>query len=96
MYGKFYLENKLMDCKKAEDEDEFRIIEQNPIINKYIEVPKNSSTNCAAFIAGIIEGILNSADFRCKVSPFFIENNTKTLYIIKFDKDVINRDNKMK
>jgi hypothetical protein len=82
--------------KSTEDEDEYRIIEQNPITNKYIEVPKNSSTNCAAFIAGIIEGILNSADFRCKVSPFFIENNTKTLYIIKFDKDIINRDNKMK
>ena len=46
----------------------------------------------------IIEGILNSADFRCKVSAFFFEQDgiTKTLYIIKFDKDVINRDSNMK
>ena len=33
---------------------------------------------------GIIEGILNSADFRCKVSSYFYDGG-KTYYIIKFD-----------
>ena len=83
---------------KTDDEDEYRIIENNPITNRYIPPLKNNSVNCASFIAGIIEGILNSADFRCKVSAFFFEQDgiTKTLYIIKFDKDVINRDTNMK
>ena len=84
--------------KSTDDEDEYRIIENNPITNRYIPPLKNNSVNCASFIAGIIEGILNSADFRCKVSAFFFEQDgiTKTLYIIKFDKDVINRDSNMK
>ena len=84
--------------KSTDDEDEYRIIENNPITNRYIPPLKNNSVNCASFIGGIIEGILNSADFRCKVSAFFFEQDgiTKTLYIIKFDKDVINRDSNMK
>ena len=84
--------------KSTDDEDKYRIIENSPITNRYIPPLKNNSVNCASFIAGIIEGILNSADFRCKVSAFFFEQDgiTKTLYIIKFDKDVINRDTNMK
>lgn len=84
--------------KSTEDSDEYRIIENAPLTNKYIFLQKNNSLNCASFIAGIIEGILNSADFRCKVSAFFyeVEGITKTYYIIKFDKDVIERDNEIK
>ena len=85
--------------KSTEDEDEYRIIENSPLTNKYIFSLKNSnSVNCAAFFAGIIEGILNSADFRCKVSAYFfkVDGINKTFYIIKFDKDVIERDRKLK
>ena len=79
--------------KSTDDEDEYRIIENNPITNRYIPYQKGQS-NCAAFIGGIIEGILNSADFRCKVSTFFydVEGIMKTYYIVKFDHDVIVRD----
>ena len=43
---------------------------------------------------GIIEVILNSADFRCKVNTFFfdVDGIMKTYYIIKFHLDVIVRD----
>ena len=83
--------------KSTVDEDEYRIIENSPITNKYIPYQKGQS-NCAAFLGGIIEGILNSADFRCKVSTFFfdVEGVIKTYYIIKFDHDVIVRDANMK
>lgn len=80
--------------QSAEDEDEYRIVENSPLTNKYIFLQKNNTVNCASFFGGIIEGILNSADFRCKVSTFFydVEGVTKTYYIIKFDREVIERD----
>ena len=83
--------------KSNEDEDEYRIIEISPITNKYIPFQKAQS-NCAAFLGGIIEGILNSADFRCKVSTFFfdVDGIMKTYYIVKFDHDIIVRDAGMK
>ena len=84
--------------QSAEDEDEYRIVEDSPLTNKHIFLSQNNPVNCASFFGGIIEGILNSADFRCKVSTYFfdVENKRKTYYIIKFDKDVIERDKNMK
>jgi hypothetical protein len=84
--------------QSAEDEDEYRIVEDNPLTNTHIFLSQNNPVNCASFFGGIIEGILNSADFRCKVSTYFfeVENKRKTYYIIKFDKDVIERDKNMK
>ena len=83
--------------KSTDDEDEYRIIENIPITNKYIPNQKNQS-NCAAFLGGMIEGILNSADFRCKVNTFYYADNEgmRTYYIIKFDHDIIERDANMK
>jgi hypothetical protein len=84
--------------KSTDDPDEYRIIENTPLVNKFITLQKGNSLNCASIFAGVIEGILNSADFRCKVSAFFyeIEGQSKTYYIIKFDSDVIARDNEIK
>ncbi len=84
--------------KSTDDPDEYRIIENTPCANKFITLQKGNSLNCASFIAGIIEGILNSSDFRCKVSAFFyeIDGQIKTYYIIKFDSDIISRDNEIK
>ena len=40
------------------------LIEKDPIVNTYVSVPKDkSSLNCAAFIGGILEAILNDANF---------------------------------
>jgi trafficking protein particle complex subunit 5 len=84
--------------KSTDDPDEYRIIENTPLVNKFITLQKGNSLNCASIFAGVIEGILNSADFRCKVSAFFydIDGQSKTYYIIKFDSDVIARDNEIK
>ena len=42
------------------------IIESEPLVNKYISVPKDKgSLNCSAFIGGIIEAILNESNFVC-------------------------------
>ena len=56
-----------------EDEDEYMIHESNPITNTFVSVPSDlGQLDCAAYIAGIISGILDSAKF---VSAFFFLTN---------------------
>ena len=76
----------------------------------------NLGPNCANFIAGIIEGILNSSKMYCKCFAHFVaeeeeqeesnqdysdegnvyrkkkEKKVQTLYVIKFEKEVTQRD----
>ncbi|KAG7216140.1 hypothetical protein INR49_028988 [Caranx melampygus] len=54
--------------EQANDDDKtYYIIEKEPLINAYISVPKeNSSLNCAAFTAGIVEAILTHSGFPAK------------------------------
>jgi trafficking protein particle complex subunit 5 len=49
----------------ANDDDRtYYLIEKESLVNKYISVPKDKGNlNCAAFSAGIIEGILNTSNF---------------------------------
>jgi hypothetical protein len=40
------------------------IIDLDPVTNRFISVPKEmGQLNCAAFIGGIIRGVLDSANF---------------------------------
>ena len=50
------------------------------------------SLNCAGFIAGIIAGVLDSASFNAQVTAHFTPKQDKTVYIIKFDKNIIKRE----
>ena len=48
-------------------------MDNQPLTNKFISVPKEfGDLNCAAFIAGIVKGVLDSTDF---VLHFFITIN---------------------
>lgn len=49
----------------ANDDDKtYYIIEKEPLVNKYISVPKDKgSLNCAVFTAGIIEAVLCGSGF---------------------------------
>lgn len=53
----------------ANDDDRtYYLIEKESVVNKFISVPKDKGNlNCAAFSAGIIEGILNTSNFVCEV-----------------------------
>ena len=52
------------------------IIENSPISNRFISIPKEyDALNCAAFFAGMIHGMLESADF---VSASQLRNDTVT------------------
>ena len=61
---------------------------------------KGHNMNCASFIAGIIEGILNSAKLYAKVTAHLYnedeniaaEESSSTIYVIKFAKEVTARE----
>jgi len=73
-----------------DDETTYYIIESEPLVNKYISVPKDKgSLNCAAFVGGIIEAILNESNFPAKVTVHWHKGTT---FMIKFDDSVVARD----
>lgn len=80
--------------RSTENKYEYRILEKNPITNKYIPTFKNF--NASSFISGIIEGFLNSAGFRCKVGVYYSDKDKNTYYIINFDEDIVDKDDKNK
>ncbi|CAH1251566.1 TRAPPC5 [Branchiostoma lanceolatum] len=78
----------------ANDDDKtYYIVEKDPLVNKFISVPKDKgSLNCAAFTAGIVEAVLNGCGFPAKVTAHWHRGTT---YMIKFDEAVILRDKNM-
>ncbi|CAI9728201.1 particle complex subunit 5-like [Octopus vulgaris] len=73
-----------------DDERTYYIIEKEPLVNRFISVPKDKgSLNCAAFTAGILEAILIGANFPAKVTVHWHKGTT---FMIKFDESVIVRD----
>ena len=81
----------------------YMIKEQNTLCNRFACLPKGQRhLNCSAFTAGIIEGMLNAAGFSARVSALFESENSKpdvfvekTVYLIHFAPEVIERDEEM-
>jgi len=73
-----------------DDEKTFYIIEKEPLVNRFISVPKDKgSLNCASFAAGIIEAALDGCNFPAKVSAHW---HNGTTFMVKFEEHVISRD----
>ena len=50
--------------RSTDNEDEYMISDSAPLTNQFISVPPDlGQLNCAAFIAGIIKGVLDGAQF---------------------------------
>jgi hypothetical protein len=61
-----------------DDERTYYIIEKEPLVNKFISVPKDKgSLNCSVFTAGIIEAVLNGCGFVSNC----IYNSTLSKYV---------------
>lgn len=82
--------------KSSEHENQFMIIDNNPVMTRYIGLPKEyENLNCEAFVAGIIEGILDISYFKCEVSAHNVAKDTfpnRTVYLIKLDETVLDRE----
>ncbi|ORX89341.1 TRAPP I complex [Basidiobolus meristosporus CBS 931.73] len=86
--------------KSTENEDEYMISDNEPVVNKFISIPKElSQLNCGAFIAGIVEAILDGCQFPSRVTAHSVPlegQPLRTTILIKFDKNVLLREEQMK
>lgn len=71
-----------------------------PVITKYISVPSGSQLNCGAFLAGIIEAVLDSSLFFTeRVTAHSTGDETapqRCTILIKFKREVIEREAMLK
>ena len=74
--------------KSVEEEDEFMIVEKNPLVSQFIS---NAPCNCCAFVAGIVRGVLDDAGFPAQVSAHDRED-AGTVILIKFGPEVLERE----
>ncbi|BFZ55140.1 Trafficking protein particle complex subunit 5 [Savitreella phatthalungensis] len=76
--------------------DEYMLFDNAPILNTFVSVPKEmGGLSCSAFVAGIIEGVLTSGNFPCKVSAHSVGTDQipdRTVFLIKLDPSVMERE----
>ena len=81
------------------DPAEYMIIDNTPLTNHYISVPKEmSQLSVAAYIAGIIEGVCDGAGFACKASAHNTGTDVwpnRTVFLIKFEESVLEREKEL-
>lgn len=76
------------------------ISDNEPVVNQYISVPKEmNQLNCAAFVAGVIEGVCDGAGFPARVTAHSVGKGEegelwpgKTVFLIKFKGEVLERE----
>lgn len=83
--------------KATDKDDEFYIYANEPITNRFISTPKEfQHLNCATFIAGMINGMLDAAAFPSDCSAHFNTNQstgaTRTVFVIRVEKEVLKRE----
>eukprot|EP01137_Pigoraptor_chileana_P027591 Opistho-2@10386 len=77
--------------KDSEQDDTYMISDKELVVNKFISVPKEmGNLNCAAFIGGIIEAILEGSNASARVTAHTTPKGTTIL--IKFDPAVMARE----
>lgn len=92
--------NGLEKSSNPETPDEYMIIDNEPLVNQYISVPREmSQLNCAAFVAGIVEGVCDGAAFPARVTAHTVGRAEegemwpgKTVFLVKFDASVLERE----
>lgn len=83
--------------------NEYMIVDNEPVVNTYISIPKEmSQLNCAAFVAGIMEGICDVAGFGTEgVSAHWAGEGDemwpgKTIFLLRFKESVVEREEAIK
>lgn len=78
---------------------EYMIIDNTPLTNQYISVPKEmNQLSVAAYIAGVIEGVCDGAGFECKASAHNTGTEVwpnRTVFLIRFEEHVLEREKEL-
>ncbi|MCJ1259866.1 TRAPP subunit trs31 [Lignoscripta atroalba] len=82
--------------RSSTTEDEYMVSDNEPLVNQYISVPKEmSQLNCAAFVAGVIEGVCDAGGLTAGVSAHNGGTEMwpgKTVFLIRFQEGVLERE----
>ena len=92
--------DRLEKSSNPDAPDEYMIVDNEPVVNAYISVPREmSQLNCAAFVAGIIEGVCDGAMFPARVTAHTVGGKEegemwpgKTVFLVKFQPEVLERE----
>lgn len=76
------------------------ITDNEPVVNQYVSVPKEmSQLNCAAFVAGIVEGVCAALGMKASVSAHNAGDSKeggmwvgRTVFLIRFEEEVVERE----
>jgi hypothetical protein len=83
--------------RSTEAPDEYMLIDNEPLISKYITVPKDfGQLNVCAYLAGFFEAVLEGYGMNATVTAHSTPANNlplKTTFLIKFDASVTEREN---
>ena len=107
IHGTLYraLFNRSADAleQSTSKKNEYMIVDNEPVVNTYISIPKEmSQLNCAAFVAGVIEGVCDAAGFSMEgVTAHWAGEGDemwpgKTIYLLRFGDKVVERDEALK
>ncbi|CRK18544.1 hypothetical protein BN1723_017672, partial [Verticillium longisporum] len=62
--------DRLEKSANPDTPDEYMIVDNEPLVNRFVSVPRElSQLNCAAFVAGIVEGACDGAGFPARERP---------------------------
>ena len=87
--------------KGSSSENEYMIIDESPVTNTFVSVPSDlGNMNCAAYMAGVVSGILDAASFPGTVSAVFKRaeepgGREGTVILINFSDEVIEREERL-
>ncbi|KAI0407372.1 NO signaling/Golgi transport ligand-binding domain-containing protein [Xylaria palmicola] len=81
-------------------QDEYMIIDNEPLVNRHVSVPRDmSQLNCAAYVAGIVEGVCDGAGFPARVTAHSVGRQEdgemwpgRTVFLVKFAPEVMERE----
>ncbi|KAJ3190029.1 TRAPP subunit trs31 [Gaertneriomyces sp. JEL0708] len=80
----------------TDNEDEYMISDNEPMIQKFVAVPKEmSQLSCGAFMAGIVDAVLQGSGFPARVSAHATGTDAfplRTTILMKFDRAVLVRE----
>ncbi|RMD41956.1 hypothetical protein DV735_g3183, partial [Chaetothyriales sp. CBS 134920] len=78
---------------------EYMIIDNTPLTNTYISVPKEmNQLSVAAYIAGVIEGVCDASGFEAKVTSHNQGTDVwpnRTVFLLRFDDAVLEREKEL-
>ena len=92
--------DRLEKSANPDTPDEYMIIDNEPLVNAYVSVPREmSQLNCAAYVAGIVEGVCDGAGFPAKVGAHSVGKDGegemwpgRTVFLVKFAPEVLERE----